>query len=122
MTALLVDPGDDIERIEATLGALGLTVEKIVFTHAHIDHIGQAAKLKEATGAPTYLHPLERPILESLPRQAAWMGVPPPELVAIDHELAEGDHLEFGGVRIEILFTPGHSPGSVSLWLPELNK
>lgn len=121
-TALVVDPGDDIERIEQRLEQLELLVEKIVFTHAHIDHIGQAAHLKKSTGAPTYLHPLEEPVLASLPQQSAWLGTPPPERVKIDHPLAEGETLHFAGVPIEILFTPGHSPGSVSLWMPDLNK
>lgn len=121
-TALVIDPGDDIERIQQRLRELELTVEKIVFTHAHIDHIGQAAALKKATGAPSYLHPLEEPILASLDRQAAWLGAPPPEPIEIDHPLAEGEPLHFAGLPIEILFTPGHSPGSVSLWMPDLNK
>lgn len=120
--AMVVDPGDDVERIEAVLARHELRVEKIVFTHAHIDHIGQAARLKESTGAPTYLHPLEGPILASLPQQAAWLGTAAPEPVAIDHELREGEDLDFCGRRVEVLFTPGHSPGSVSLYMREEKK
>lgn len=120
--ALVVDPGDDIDRVEAVLARHELTIDKLVFTHAHIDHIGQAARLKRSTGAPTYLHALEGPVLASLPQQAAWLNTAPPELVEIDHELREGRDLDFCGRRIEVLFTPGHSPGSVSLLLREEKK
>lgn len=120
--ALVVDPGDDIERVEAVLERHALSIDKIVFTHAHIDHIGQAARLKKSTGAATYLHALERPVLASLPQQAAWLNTPPPEPVEIDHELREGEDLDFCGRKIEVLFTPGHSPGSVSLLLRDEKK
>ena len=114
--ALVIDPGDDIPDIQAILERHGLTVEKIVFTHAHIDHIGAGAEFKRLTGAPTYLHRAELPVLASLPQQAAWLGAREPEQVEIDHFLEEGDAVEFAGRRFEVLFTPGHSPGSISLY------
>ena len=114
--ALVIDPGDDIPEIQAILERHGLQVEKIVFTHAHIDHIGAGAEFKRLTRAPTYLHRAELPILASLPQQASWVGVPPPEAVEIDEFLEEGDAVEFAGRAFEVLFTPGHSPGSISLY------
>ncbi len=114
--ALVIDPGDDVPEIEAVLRRHELRVDKIVFTHAHIDHIGAGADFKQLTGAPTYLHRAELPILASLPQQAAWLGARPPRQVEIDHFLEEGDVVEFAGRSFDVLFTPGHSPGSISLY------
>lgn len=121
-TALVVDPGDDIPEIEQLLERRGLRVAKILFTHAHFDHIGRAAQLKRSSGAPTWLHKLEIPILESLDQQAAWIGVEPGEKVEIDHYYDEGDVVEFAGHELRVLFTPGHSPGSVSFFIPSLER
>jgi glyoxylase-like metal-dependent hydrolase (beta-lactamase superfamily II) len=114
--ALVFDPGDDVPKIQAILERHGLSVEKIVFTHAHIDHIGAGAEFKRLTGAPTYLHRAELPVLASLPQQAAWLGVSPPEAVEIDEFLEEGDTVDLAGRALDVLFTPGHSPGSISLY------
>lgn len=114
--AMVIDPGDDLPEIQAILERHGLRVDKIVFTHAHIDHIGAGAEFKRLTGALTYLHRAELPVLASLPQQAAWLGAQPPEAVEIDHFLEEGDSLDFAGRTFEVLFTPGHSPGSISLY------
>ena len=116
--ALVIDPGDDLPQIQEILDRHGLLVEKIVFTHAHIDHIGAGAEFKRMTGAPTYLHRAELPVLASLPQQASWIGIPEPEQVAIDHFLEEGDTVDFAGREFAVLFTPGHSPGSISLYSP----
>lgn len=121
-TALVVDPGDDIPEIEQLVARRGLRVVKILFTHAHIDHIGRAADLKRSTGAPTWLHRLEIPVLESLDQQAAWVGMTPSEKVKIDHFYDEGDTVEFAGHELQVLFTPGHSPGSISLYIPSLER
>jgi hydroxyacylglutathione hydrolase len=121
-TALVVDPGDDIPDIVELLERHGLAVEKILFTHAHFDHIGRAAELKRSTGAPTWLHRLEIPVLDSLDQQAAWLGSEPTEKVTIDHYYDEGDVVEFAGHELQVLFTPGHSPGSVSLYIPSLSR
>lgn len=117
--AMVIDPGADLPKIQAILERRGLSVEKIVFTHAHIDHIGAGAEFKRLTGAPTYLHRAELPVLASLPMQAQWLGAQTPEQVEIDHFLEEGDAVEFAGRAFEILFTPGHSPGSISLYSPQ---
>ena len=120
--ALVIDPGDDIPEIQAILKRHQLDVGRIVFTHAHFDHIGRASQLKAATGAPTFMHESEMPVWETLPQQAAWMGGPPPEQVAIDNFIEEGDTISFGGAEFQVLFTPGHSPGSISLYIPSENK
>jgi hydroxyacylglutathione hydrolase len=117
--ALVIDPGDDIPEIRAFLENHSLSVEKIVFTHAHIDHIGAGADFKRLTGAPTFLHRAELPVLASLPQQAAWLRIRSPEMVEIDEFLEEGDTVEFAGRSFEVLFTPGHSPGSISLYSPQ---
>ena len=116
--ALVFDPGSDVDRILERLGLRGLTVERIVFTHAHIDHIGAGAEFKRATGAPTALHRGELPVLASLGLQASWLGVPTPEAVEIDEFLEDGDRVEFAGREFEVLFTPGHSPASLSFYAP----
>lgn len=121
-TALVVDPGDDVPDIERLLDKHGLAVEKILFTHAHFDHIGHAAELKRSTGAPTWLHRLETPLLEAIDQQAAWMGSEPAEKVTIDHYYDDGDVVEFAGRELRVLFTPGHSPGSVSLYVPSMER
>ncbi len=121
-TALVVDPGDDIPQIEHLLERRGLAVAKILFTHAHFDHIGRAAGLKRSSGAPTWLHQLEIHVLESLDQQAAWIGVEPGEKVKIDHYYDEGDVVDFCGHELQVLFTPGHSPGSVSFYIPSLER
>jgi glyoxylase-like metal-dependent hydrolase (beta-lactamase superfamily II) len=121
-TALVVDPGDDIPEIEQLLERRGLAVAKILFTHAHFDHIGRAAELKRSSGAPTWLHRLELPVLESLDQQAAWIGVESGEKVEIDHYYDQGDVIDFCGHELRVLFTPGHSPGSVSFYIPSLER
>lgn len=121
--ALVIDPGDDIPRVQALIKKMGLSlVDKIVFTHAHIDHIGAGAEFKRLTGAPTYLHEGELPVLASLPQQAAWVGGPAPELVEIDYFIEPGNGIEFAGEEFQTLFTPGHSPASVSLVAPWMNR
>ena len=120
--ALVIDPGDDIPDVQAILERHKLKVARIVFTHAHFDHIGRASQLKAATGAPTFMHEAEIPIWESLPEHTSWVPGPPMEQVVIDEFIEEGDSISFGGAEFKILFTPGHSPGSVSLYIPEENK
>lgn len=119
--ALVIDPGSDVPAIQAVLERHGLEVERTVFTHAHIDHIGAGAEFKRLTGAPTYLHRAELPVLATLSEQAQWIGVPPPEAVEIDHYIEEGDTVDFAGRSFAVLFTPGHSPGSISLYSAEDN-
>lgn len=116
--AVVVDPGDDVAEILAIVDRHGLRVKMIVVTHAHIDHIGGASKLRAATGAPVYLNAADQALVEYLDVQAAWLGMAPPGPVEVDSEVRDGDRLRLGGIELYVLHTPGHTPGSISLWLP----
>ncbi len=120
--AIVIDPGDDIEAILAILKRHGLTVKTIVITHAHIDHIGGAARLRAITGAPVYMHRSDTPLSELLETQAGWLGVETPENPGIDTPAREGDILRAGSIEAHVLHTPGHTPGSISLFLPAEGK
>ncbi|MGE5570530.1 MAG: MBL fold metallo-hydrolase [Rhodospirillales bacterium] len=120
--ALVIDPGDDVSEILRILERHGLRLTGIAVTHAHIDHIGGAAKLKQATGAPVMLNENDIPLYDSLDAQAVWIGVRAPERTAIDTPAREGDKLQVGGINLEVLHTPGHTPGSISLWIPAEKK
>ncbi len=129
--AIVIDPGDEIETILARLAKHGLSVKAIVITHAHIDHIGGAAKLKAATGAPVIMNVNDQELYDALDLQASWLGMQPPERTAIDAAAKEGDVIELGTSpspdgstprRFEILHTPGHTQGSLSIWIPLENK
>ncbi len=121
--AIVVDPGDnarrgDLDRILALLDENQLTLVAIAITHAHIDHIGGAAALQALRPAPVLLQPADEALYAMLDEQAAWIGVPPPPRVAIDAPLGEGAPLAFGGYQFQVVETPGHTPGSVCLYLP----
>jgi glyoxylase-like metal-dependent hydrolase (beta-lactamase superfamily II) len=120
--AIVVDPGDDIANITAVLDRHGLTVKAIVITHAHIDHIGGAAKLKALTGAPVYMHQNDAELYAHLDTQASWLGIEPPSRTEIDSEAREGDQLTLGDAEFHVLHTPGHTQGSISIWIPAENK
>ncbi|MBV9083211.1 MAG: MBL fold metallo-hydrolase [Acidobacteriaceae bacterium] len=120
--AIVIDPGDEIEKITQTLDANGLTVKAIVITHAHIDHIAGAHKLRALTGAPVYLNGNDRALLDILDVQAAWLGMDTPPRTEIDSAAEEGTVLRLGEAEFQVLHTPGHTPGSVSLWIPQENK
>ena len=120
--AIVIDPGDDIGEIQAVLERNGLKVTAIVITHAHIDHIGGAAKLKAITGAPVYMNARDRELYEMLDVQAGWLGMATPERTEIDADLKEGDTLKLGAAEFRILETPGHTQGSVSVWIPSEKK
>ena len=117
--ALVVDPGDEIERVLAIVAEHGLRVKAIVITHAHIDHIGGAQKLKQATGAPVYMNPDDEILRVRMGQQAAWLGMEVPPPATIDAAANEGDRLVMGATEFHVLHTPGHTPGSISLWLPQ---
>ncbi|HXZ27926.1 MAG TPA: MBL fold metallo-hydrolase, partial [Terriglobales bacterium] len=120
--ALVIDPGDDVEQILETLRRHRLTLRQIVITHAHIDHVGGAMRLKRATGAPILLNQNDQALLAMLDVQAGWLGQPPPEKVTIDQELRDGDTVGAGALRASVLHTPGHTQGSVCLYFPAEKK
>lgn len=119
---MVIDPGDDIENVLAILSKHQLVVKQIVITHAHIDHIGGAAKLKQLTGAPVLLNSNDQMLLKMLDVQAAWCGMRPPENTVIDTSITTGDKLKTGSLVAEVMHTPGHTEGSVCLYLPSEKK
>lgn len=117
--ALLIDPGEEADLILPLIAKHRLRVRYILSTHAHIDHVGDLQALKEATGADALLHEKDLTLYQNLPMQAAWLGVATPPLSSIDNFVADRDQLRFGQHSGEVLFTPGHTPGSICLHLPE---
>jgi hydroxyacylglutathione hydrolase len=120
--AIVIDPGDNIDRILTILARHSLKVKAIVITHAHIDHIGGAAKLKAATGAPVYMNARDQELYDGLDVQASWLQMKTPERTSIDTEARDGDTLTLGDSVFHVLETPGHTQGSISLWIPAENK
>jgi hydroxyacylglutathione hydrolase len=116
--AIVVDPGDDIPRIMAVLATHGLTVKKIIITHAHIDHIAGAHRLKQLTGAPILYNQHDLPLVKTMDIQAGWLGIPTPTVPTPDDTLEDGKLIAVTGLNGSILHTPGHTEGSVCLYLP----
>lgn len=118
----LLDPGDEIERILKRVEELQVKVEAIVFTHGHIDHVAYAEEARQKLGVPTYLHKEDWNMAAAAPQQAVMFGLPPCPTVKIDHELPGSGAFEVAGITFENYFTPGHSPGSVTLVHSESKK
>jgi hydroxyacylglutathione hydrolase len=112
---IVVDPGDDTDRILAILRRHDLKIRAIISTHTHIDHVGGLAALHRATGAPVLIHEADLELYRHLDIQAQWLGVPTPAKTAIEDFVKEGDTLRWGGFVASVLHTPGHTPGSISL-------
>lgn len=112
--AIVVDPGGDFERIAGRLDAAGASVEAIVHTHTHIDHVGATAPLQRKSGARACIHEGDRFLYELLPVQAAMLGIDLPETVEMEGSLADGSSVSAGAIEMGVLHTPGHTPGSVT--------
>ena len=113
--AIVIDPGDEIERIVQSLTRLNVTLKQIIVTHAHIDDVGGTLKLKRLTGAPILMHDADLPLLRSMDVQAGWLGVQTPETAPPDEALRESMIVGLTDFPAAVLHTPGHTPGSVCL-------
>jgi hydroxyacylglutathione hydrolase len=119
LEAIVVDPGDEIARIVSVLDKHNLTVKQIVITHAHIDHIAGAHRLKQLTGAPVLYNQNDIPLVKMMDEQAEWLGVATPTVDNPDDTLEDGKIISITGLAGSILHTPGHTEGSVCLYLPD---
>jgi hydroxyacylglutathione hydrolase len=119
--AIVIDPGDEIGRIHRRLTELGLALKQILITHAHIDHVGGALKLKKLTGAPILLNENDLPLLKMMEVQAGWLGIAAPETAPPDETLSDGLRVGLARYPAQVLHTPGHTQGSVCLHFAPLN-
>ena len=116
--AVVIDPGDEAPRLLEAIGALELEVAAILLTHTHFDHVGAVAPVARATGAEVWCPQLEAPVLADIMRYVPWDGFGPFESYDAEHLVAGGETLQLAGLDIEVLFTPGHSPGHVTYAIP----
>jgi glyoxylase-like metal-dependent hydrolase (beta-lactamase superfamily II) len=119
--AIVIDPGDEIGRIARRLNTLGLKLKQILITHAHIDHVGGALKLKKLTGAPILMNENDLPQLKIMAEQAGWLGIDTPETAPPDENLADGLVVGLDRYPAQVIHTPGHTQGSVCLHFAPLN-
>lgn len=120
--AMVIDPGDEIQTVLTVVRKHNLQVKQIVITHAHIDHVGGAMKLRAATGAPILLNQNDYELLKMLDVQATWIGVPPPGKVDIDQSIGQADTVKAGSLTANVISTPGHTEGSICLYFPVEKK
>jgi hydroxyacylglutathione hydrolase len=117
--ALIVDPGDEPDKLLGAIDALGLTLDAILLTHTHIDHIGAVAPVAKSSGAEVWVPEKEAFVLADINSFAAWPGLGPFESYEAEHKLEGGERLELAGFEIDVLFTPGHSSGHVTFSVPD---
>ena len=116
--AVIIDPGEEAERIMEAVRDLGLTIDAVLVTHCHFDHVGAVAPVARETGAPVYVSEIERPVLADIMSYVPFPGFGPYESYEADHTLKGGERLEIAGLEIDVLFTPGHSPGHLTYSVP----
>ena len=119
---MVIDPGDNIEEILALVDKHKLQIKQIVITHAHIDHVGGAMKLRAATGAPILLNQNDYALLKMLDMQATWVGMASPGKVEVDQSVGHADQVKAGGLEAQVLHTPGHTEGSICLYFEPQKK
>ena len=117
--ALMVDPGDEAPKLLAALEELGLQLDGILLTHCHFDHVGAVAPVARATGAEVWVPVIEKGVLADIMSYVPWAGIGPFESYEAEHTVAGGERLELAGFEIDVLFTPGHSPGHVTYSIPD---
>jgi glyoxylase-like metal-dependent hydrolase (beta-lactamase superfamily II) len=117
--ALIVDPGEEAERLLGAIERLGVTLDGILLTHTHFDHVGAVAPVARATGAEVWVPRIERPVLADIMSYVPWPGFGPFESYDAEHDLVGGERLSMAGFDIDVLFTPGHSPGHLSFSIPD---
>lgn len=117
--AVIVDPGEEADRLLAGIEEAGVTLEAILLTHTHFDHVGAVAPVAKATGAPVYCPELETQVLADIMSYVPFPGFGPYESYEADHTVAGGEHLSLAGLEIDVIFTPGHSPGHVTYAIPD---
>jgi glyoxylase-like metal-dependent hydrolase (beta-lactamase superfamily II) len=117
--ALIVDPGEEAERLLAAIDELGVTLDGILLTHTHFDHIGAVAPIAKATGAEVWVPEIERAVLADIDAFVPWPEFGPFESWEAEHTLSGGERLELAGFEIDVVFTPGHSPGHVTFSIPD---
>src|ERR671914_2048710 len=117
--ALIVDPGDEAPKLLNAIDTLGVELDGILLTHTHFDHVGAVAPVAEATGAEVWVPEVEKPVLANIMSYVPWPGFGPYESYDAEHTLSGGERLELAGFEIDVLFTPGHSPGHVTFSIPD---
>ena len=117
--ALIVDPGDEADRLLRAIDELGVELDGILLTHTHFDHVGAVAPVAEATGAEVWVPEIEKPVLADIMSFVPWPGFGPYESWDAEHTVSGGEKLELAGFEIDVIFTPGHSPGHVTYSIPD---